>query len=107
MNVKETTLRIIKIRTLQAHFIRYPDVRGALTQWIEDVEHADWGSPQDIKNDDASASILPGNRVVFNIRGNHYRLITFIFYPARIVYIKFFGTHAEYDRVDALTVDDY
>ena len=100
-------MRIIKVQTLHDQFLRYPDVRGALTQWIEHVERADWSSPQDVKADYASASILPGNRVVFNIRGNHYRLITSIFYPGRIVYIKFFGTHAEYDQVDALTVNDY
>jgi len=53
------------------------------------------------------ASILTGNRVVFDIKGNSYRLIVAIFYPARIVYVKFFGTHAEYDKVDALQVDDF
>lgn len=100
-------MRIIKVQTLHAQYARYPDVRGALGQWIELVEQADWSSPQDVKNDYASASILPGNRVVFNIRGNHYRLITSIFYPGRIVYIKFFGTHAAYDQIDALTVNHY
>lgn len=100
-------MRIVKVQTLHAQFARYPDVREALTQWIEHVERADWASPQDVKNDYASASILAGNRVVFNIRGNNYRLITSIFYRGHLVYIKFFGTHAEYDRVDALTVSDY
>jgi mRNA interferase HigB len=99
-------VRVIKRKTIVEQFVRHPDVEGPLRAWLADVESADWESPDDLKQRYRSASILPGNRVVFNIKGNQYRLIVYSFYRARLVYIKFFGTHAEYDKVDATTVDD-
>lgn len=100
-------MRIIKKKTIAEQFSRYPDVEGPLKAWLADAEKADWASPDDVKARYPKASILSDNRVVFDIKGNSYRLIVHIFYPARIVYIKFFGTHAEYDKVDAVTVDDF
>lgn len=100
-------MRVIKKKTIVDQFTRYPDVRGPLQAWLADVLIADWASPEDVKDRYPAASILGGNRVVFNIKGNQYRLIVYIFYPRRMVYIKFFGTHAEYDKVDATTVDDF
>lgn len=100
-------MRIIDKKTIKEQFSRFPDVAAPLKAWVKDVERADWSSPADVRRRYADASILADNRVVFNIKGNRYRLIVHIFYPARIVYIKFFGTHAEYDKVDAITVDDF
>ena len=83
----------------------YPAAAEFLKAWYQDAAKADWASPQDVKNRYASASIIQNNRVVFNIKGNDYRLIAGINYRLRALYIKFFGTHAEYDRVDAATVE--
>jgi mRNA interferase HigB len=85
-------MRIIKKKALRAQFTRYPDVQGPLKAWMADVEAANWKSPQDIKNRYPSASVLEDNRFVFDIKGNQCRLIVHIFFPARVVYIKFFGT---------------
>lgn len=101
------TLNIIKISTLTAQFDRFPDVEGPLLAWLEDVKDAQWSGPQDVRNRYPSASFIADNRIVFNIKGNHYRLIVAVFYPAKYVYIKFFGTHSDYDTVDAAVVDEF
>ena len=98
---------IIKQRTIREQGERYPDAADALAAWLEDAQSADWATPADLKARHPSASVLPDSRFVFNVKGNHYRLIVAIFFPGRVVYIKFFGTHADYDRVDAATVDDF
>jgi mRNA interferase HigB len=96
-------MRIIARRTLREFWERYPDAEQALRAWYHDVEHATWESPADVRATYATASIVANNRVVFNIRGNHYRLLCAVNYPYRIVYIRFIGTHATYDQVDAAT----
>jgi len=73
--------------------------------WHDEVAKAKWVSPQDIKNRYASASFVGRNRVVFNLKGNEYRLIVAVAYRIGAVYIKFIGTHAEYDKIDAETVE--
>ena len=83
---------------------RHPDAEQALRAWYADARRAQWNNPQDIRNTYVSASIIANNRVVFNIRGNTYRLIVAINYPLHIVYIRFIGTHADYDQIDATTV---
>ena len=100
-------MKIIKMKALHMQLLRYPEVREPLQAWIDDAKQQQWRSPQDVKARHPSASILADNRIVFNIKGNAYRLIVAAFYPAGFLYVKFFGTHAEYDRVDALTVDDF
>lgn len=65
---------------------------------------ADWASPADVKADFAKASVLKGGRVVFNIAGNKYRIVVRINCPYRVVYVRFIGTHAAYDEIDAQTV---
>ena len=72
--------------------------------WYRQVLHADWASPSDVKRDVHSASISKDGRVVFNVAGNKYRIVVSINYPYRVVYVRFIGTHAEYDRIDAQTV---
>lgn len=72
--------------------------------WHKDAKAADWGTPAKIRARYPAASILPGNRVVFNINGNAYRLIVAVDYDNGVVYIRFIGSHAEYDRVNAVEV---
>jgi mRNA interferase HigB len=100
-------MRIIKIKTLQKNWTKHPDAESALREWIRDVRGADWETPNQVQSRYPNARTLKDNRVVFGIKGNDYRLIVHIFYPAKVVYIKWFGTHAEYDHVDPLEVDDY
>jgi mRNA interferase HigB len=68
------------------------------------VLKADWRSPAEVKREFGSASILRDGRVVFNIAGNKYRIVVWINYPYRVVYIRLIGTHAQYDRIDAQTI---
>lgn len=72
--------------------------------WYRHTLKADWKEPADVKADFGNASILKDGRVVFNIAGNKYRLAVWINYPYRIVYIRFFGTHKQYDEIDAQTI---
>lgn len=97
-------MRIISRKILREFWESHPDIRQPLQAWYADVKQAQWASPQEIKNAYRSASILPNNRVVFNIKGNQYRIIVAIKYDFRIVYVRFVGTHAEYDKVDATTI---
>ncbi len=80
------------------------DAKRALEDWHAQVRAADWNTPADVKAVFGNASVLKGNRVVFNVCGNKYRLITKINFPYRVVYIRFIGTHEEYDGVNAETI---
>lgn len=80
-------------------------VRAALDAWFHEVHHARWNSSADVKRDYGSASIISRDRVVFNIKGNHYRLVTAIDYRRQAVFIKWIGSHRSYDRIDARTIE--
>lgn len=97
-------MRIISKRTVRQCWTRHREAEQALRAWFHEVQHLEWRSPADVKRSFPSADILPGNRVVFNIKGNHYRLIANIHYNTGILFIRFVGTHAEYDQVDATTI---
>jgi mRNA interferase HigB len=97
-------MRIIAKRTLRAFWEKHPDAEQPFQTWYRTVELAEWRRPADVKSYYGSASILANNRVCFNIAGNKYRLIVKIEYAFRIVYIRFVGTHAEYDAIDASRV---
>jgi mRNA interferase HigB len=97
-------MHIITRQKLIAFWTEYPDVEDALKAWEKETKHAHWKTPADIKARYRSADILPGNRVVFNIKGNHYRLVVKIHYNTDVVYIRFVGTHNEYDRINAETI---
>jgi len=100
-------MRIIALSTLKAFWLEtpaYADATEPTLAWYRHALKADWSSPKDIKCDFASASILKNGRVVFNIAGNKYRLIVQINYAYRIIYIRFIGTHAQYDCIDAQTI---
>jgi len=100
-------MRIIALSTLKTFWLitpAYDDVRDPALAWYRNTLGADWATPTAIKADVRSASILRDGRVVFNLAGNKYRLVVWINYPYRVVYIRFIGTHAQYDNVDAQTV---
>jgi mRNA interferase HigB len=98
-------VRIFNRATLTDFWTRYPDAEQSLRAWFQEVESANWTGPVDVRARYATADFIEGNRVVFNIRGNRYRLIVAIKYgPLFLVYIRFVGTHAAYDRVDAATI---
>ncbi len=94
-------MRIIALRTLRDFWERHADAEQPLRAWYHDVAQAHWNTPNDIKAVYRNASILGNNRVVFNIGGNNYRLIVANHYNRGIVYIRFVGTHKEYDSIDA------
>lgn len=98
-------MKVIAKRVLLAFCDRHPAARQSLLAWHEEAVKAVWMTPQDIKTRYASASFVGRNRVVFNIKGNDYRLIVAVAYRIGVVYIKFIGTHGEYDRIDAETVE--
>lgn len=97
-------VRIIAKRILRNFWVRHPKAKGPLEAWHQEVAAADWASPSAVKTHFRSASLLQDRRVVFNIAGNQYRLIVKINYAYRIVYIRFVGTHADYDAIDARTI---
>ncbi|MGI8785218.1 MAG: type II toxin-antitoxin system HigB family toxin [Acidobacteriota bacterium] len=97
-------MRIISKRTLREFWERYPDAEEQLLAWYREVEDEDWDNPAKLKAKYRNASIVGDSRAVFNIKGNDYRLVVKINYPYRVVYIRFVGTHAEYDRIDVKEV---
>jgi len=97
-------MRIIARRTLRAFWEEHADAEQPLRAWFKFASAADWTSPAAVQRDYVNASILEDNRVCFNIGGNKYRLIVKIKYEYRIIYIRFIGTHSEYDKVDATKV---
>ena len=97
-------MRIIALSTLKAFWVGTPaylDAIEPVLAWYRHVLQADWAMPADVKGDFRNASILKGGRVVFNIAGNKYRLIVWINYAYRVVYIRFIGTHEQFDQIDA------
>ncbi|CAH0998887.1 hypothetical protein LEM8419_00200 [Neolewinella maritima] len=97
-------MRIIAKRTLREYWSAEPAAEQALKDWYQRVKAANWATPNDVKSFQASASLVGDNRVVFNIKGNTYRLIVRINYERATVFIKFIGTHREYDNIDATKV---
>jgi len=96
-------MHVIKRKTLIG-FYEQPgrqDAKGRLEAWYCEANHAQWASPADVKGQYRSASILKGNRVVFNIAGNKYRLVVRINYASKTLFVRFIGTHEEYDQIDA------
>lgn len=98
-------MRVIALRHIRDFYRQRPDAAPAFKAWTREACRASWKSPQDIKQRYANASFLKGNRVVFNLKGNEYRLVVAVAYRFEAVYIKFIGTHSEYDAIDAATVE--
>lgn len=97
-------VRIIAKKTLRDFWTRHADCEQQLKAWFRETEKAGWQSIQDLKADHPHASILAGNRIVFNIKGNKYRLIVKFNFDFQLGWIRFVGTHAEYDKIDATTI---
>ena len=97
-------MRVIAKKALRDFWEKHEDCEEQLKVWYHESENAVWKSPNQIKKNYPSASILTDNRVVFNIKGNNYRLIVKINYDYGIVWIRFVGTHAQYDKIDANTI---
>jgi mRNA interferase HigB len=94
-------MRVIARSTLRDFWLKHENTEQQLKAWYQEAAKASWLSPSDIKKEYPSASFLQDNRGVFNIKGNHYRLIVRINYDYQIVWIRFIGTHAAYDKIDA------
>ncbi|REG91974.1 type II toxin-antitoxin system HigB family toxin [Algoriphagus antarcticus] len=94
-------MRVIAVKTLKNWSESYPKARQSLLSWYEEVSSADWQSPNILKSQFRNVSIFSNKRVIFNIHGNSFRLIVDIEYRLKIVFIVWFGTHKEYDKIDA------
>ena len=97
-------MRIIAKRTLRLFWARHRDAEDALGAWHSDVKKRSWTGPADVKASYPKASIVANNRVVFNIVGNRYRLVVAVKYDRSLVFIRFIGTHQDYDNIDATTI---
>jgi mRNA interferase HigB len=97
-------MRVIARGTLRDFWEKHADAKAPLEAWFHEAAAASWRGPHDIKARYPSADVLPGNRVVFDIKGNTYRLIVMIHFNTGIVFIRFIGTHSEYDKIDATTI---
>ena len=98
-------MKIVATKVLRDFWLDFPDSEQHLKAWVDEVKQANWTQPADIKVKYRSASILKNRRVVFNIKGNDYRLVASVAYRFGAVYIKFIGTHERYDSIDAETID--
>ena len=94
-------MRIIAKKILRDFWEGHVDSEQQLKAWYQETSKAEWTNPNEIKKEYPSASFLPNNRVVFNIKGNRYRLIVKISYDYQMIWIRFIGTHSEYDKIDA------
>lgn len=100
-------MRIVAVSALKSFWSdkpQYGDAERPTLAWYRDVLQAHWAKPADVKAQFGSSSILRDGRVVFNIGGNKYRIVVWINYPYRVVYIRFIGTHEQYDAIDAQTI---
>jgi mRNA interferase HigB len=97
-------MRVISRKALREFWEKHADAEQPLRAWFAEAKKADWEEPIDITNQYANARTIGNNRAIFNIKGNDYRLIVAIRYDRGLVFIRFVGTHAEYDEIDALTV---
>ena len=97
-------MRIVSIKALREFWEQHADSEFALRAWYHDAKRSSWRSFEHIKKCHRNADCLAGNRVIFNIKGNHYRLVVQIHYNSGRVFIRFIGTHAEYDKINAETI---
>lgn len=104
-------MRIISRRTLR-EFVEgragskdQPALKGALDAWFDEVKRARWTSTADVKRIYRTASIISSDRIIFNIKGNDYRLVVAVDFEKGIVWVKWIGTHEDYDRIDAMEVE--
>ena len=101
----DSAMRLIAVSHLKQFWEKHPPAEQALLSWVSAIRAVEWAAPADIKAQFATASVLKSRRVVFNIKGNDYRLVAAVAYRFGCVYVKFIGTHREYDQIDADTVE--
>ena len=101
---RPTTVRLIKWSRAAEYFGEHPDAEQALRAWHRELKQGDWQSPHDVAALYRSADFVGNNRVVFNICGNKYRMVVEFNYKAGVAYLRFLGTHKEYDEIDVTTV---
>jgi mRNA interferase HigB len=97
-------VRVIAKKILREFWIKHTDCKKQLQSWYQETSESEWKNSNELKREFPSASILGQNRVVFNIKGNQYRLITKINFDYQMVWIRFIGTHADYDKIEALEI---
>jgi mRNA interferase HigB len=97
-------LRVIAKKTLREFWEKHSDSKQQLISWYQETCNIEWKNTKEIKKEYPSASFLTDNRIVFNIKGNSYRLIVKINFDYHMVWIRFIGTHAEYDKIDATKI---
>ncbi|MBX7096027.1 MAG: type II toxin-antitoxin system HigB family toxin [Flavobacteriales bacterium] len=97
-------MRIIARKTLKEFWEKHGDCEQQLKAWYDETLKAQWKTPREIKKEYPTASFLSDNRIVFNIKGNNYRLVVKLNYKYSMVWIRFIGSHAEYDRIDAKNI---
>lgn len=97
-------MRVIAIKSLRVFWTKHADSEQQLKAWYQEAEKATWKNSNEIKTEYPSASILEDNRICFNIKGNHYLLIVKINFMHQMMWIRFIGTHAEYDKINANTI---
>jgi mRNA interferase HigB len=97
-------MHIISIKKLRDFWTQHPDAETALRTWYADTSRSIWRTPADIKERYPTASLVGTDHIVFNIKGNRYRLVVVVIFRNEIIYIRFIGTHPEYDRIDAAKV---
>lgn len=97
-------MHVVSVKRLREFWEQHADSQSALWSWYREAKAASWKSFEDIKKCHRSADCLPGNRVVFDIKGDHYRLVVRVHYHGGRVYLRFIGTHAEYDKINAETI---
>ena len=102
--LRQRGMSIIAVRTLREFWERHADAEQPLKAWYHEAQTSNWSTPAEIKQLYPRADILPGNRIVFDIKGNTYRLVVKFHYDRGIGYIRFVGTHTEYDKIDATTI---
>ncbi|HWB62218.1 MAG TPA: type II toxin-antitoxin system HigB family toxin [Chitinophagales bacterium] len=97
-------MRVIAKGTLKKFWEKYPEAERPLLSWHKLISESEWGNPAELKRDINSASVVGNNRVVFNIKGNDYRLVTSIDFKFGLVFIIWIGTHKQYDKIDVKTI---
>lgn len=97
-------MRVLSLKTLREFWELHPDAEPSLRAWYSFAEKATCKTPADVKKMYSTASVFANNRVVFNIKGNQYRLVVAVQYKFGQVYVRFIGTHQEYDKIDAATI---
>ena len=98
-------MKIVSVKILREFWVLFPSAEQHLKAWADEVKQADWNQPSDIKAKYRNASILKSRRVVFNIKGNDYQLVVSVAYRFGAVYIKFIGTHSQYDAINAESIE--